>query len=277
MTAVEKYSEAIALYRDSDLSQVEICKQLGLSVKAFSRYLCRRHRDLLMRRYGIESDSDTRKIHENKGQTSSTRAKYGDAIAACDSAEYIRMNVSEIARHFGVSASGLSNQLRAHYPDIIERREIERRRLGIADNKHRGAHKGSKLAYAEAVRILGERDVTVKEAADICGVSFTGLRQYLQFYCKDLLKDRSDRRRKGMEEPRIGALSGNGTIRLPRPEIIEKYREAVKLYETTRLTEREIARRTGVGVPEFHNHLRIWHYNLILERRKRHRVSKRPR
>lgn len=277
MTAAEKYSDAVALYRDSGLSQVEICKQLGLSVKAFSRYLCRQHRDLLMQRYGIEGDDASRKLHDNKGQTSATRAKYGNAIEACDSTEYIQLNVSEIARRFGVSASGLSNQLRAHYPDIIERREAERRRLGIADNKHRGAHNGSKEAYAEAVKLLGERDITVKEAADICGVSFTGLRQYLQFYCKDLLKDRSARRRKGMEEPRIGALSGNGTIRLPRPEIIEKYREAVKLYETTRLTEREIARRTGVGVPEFHNHLRIWHYGLILERRKRLRVSKRAR
>lgn len=267
MTAASKYSEALALYRDTDMTQTEICKRLNLSVKAFSRYLCRRHRDILMQRHGMEGTDPERKLHDGKGQTPITRAKYSNAIMACDNTDFIEMNVSEIARIFGVSASGLANQLRAHYPDIIERRERERQRLGIADNKHRGAQTGSKLAYAEAVKLLGERDITVKEAAHECGVSFTGLRQYLQFYCKELLRERSDRRRRGMEQPRIGTLSGNGTIRLPKPEMIEKYKDAVRLYKETSLTEKEIAERCGVNIPEFHSHMRTWHQNLIKDRR----------
>ena len=60
--------------------------------------------------------------------------KYKDAIAACDSMEYIEYNISQIARIFNVDCSSLASQLRRHYTDIVPRREQERRRIGITVN-----------------------------------------------------------------------------------------------------------------------------------------------
>lgn len=266
MSAGEKYSKAIELYRDTDLSQAEICRRLGLSVKAFSRYLCREHRDLLVARHGVQTDDPSCKLHGGKGQSMASYKKYHDAITACGSMDYLRYNVSEIAHMFGLSGSALSNQLRVHFPDVLEWRESERKKRGWADNKHRGASKSTKKLYAPAVEMLRVKDVTIKEAAELCGVSFTGLRQYIQFYCKDLMNQRSEKRKKGQNEPRIGTVAGNGKIRRPSESSAERFAEAVTLYKYTDLTEKEIAERTGVSQSAFHNHIRTWHRHLILAR-----------
>ncbi|MDE6085828.1 MAG: hypothetical protein K2G40_05445, partial [Muribaculaceae bacterium] len=144
------------------------------------------------------------------GQSRVTHAKYKDAIAACDDAEYISYNVSQIATLFHVSPSGLANQLRRHYPEIIDRREAERQRLGIADSRHRGVRSWARQQYAEAVMHLRDSNDSVEETARIFNLSFTGLKQHLDFYHKALEKNRAERRSdaRGCKTP--GALTGNG-------------------------------------------------------------------
>lgn len=266
MTAAEKYSAALNLYSSTGMSISEISARCGVSRKAFANYIQRNHRELMYRRHGIDPSAAGRKLWAAKGQKPATRAKYRRAVEACDSEEYIDLNISQIARLFGVDASGLSNQLKTHYSEILERRENERQRLGIADNHRRGARVSTQEAYAEPLRLLIETDMTIEEAAEACAVSFTGLRQYILHYHKELVAARESRRAEGKKKPGIGRMSGNGSIRRPRAAEAEKYAEAVELYRSTSLTAREICAITGHDSRAFGNHMRMWHQRLIFER-----------
>lgn len=256
-----RYSEAIELYRTSDMPITEICSREGISTPAFSSYLRRRHRDLLFARHGIEiSPEEARKsrLRKKSGQTPAAHAKYKDAVTACDDIRFIEYNVSQIAAAFGLSPQGLGRQLRNHFPEVIERREKERRRLGINDNAHRGVKKISEETYAAAVGHLSDSDDTIRQTADLFGVSFNGLREHILFYHKDVTGKRAAKRERGKGEKEPGKITGKGNRHLPSPRQVEKYKEAVELCRTTSMTREAIAKATGVSEGGLGNYLRMW-------------------
>ena len=120
-----------------------------------------------------------------------------------------QMNISEIARMFGVSETGLGNFLRLHYSDILERREKERMKRGIGDNKKRGARRHSVEMYDKAVKMYNTTEKTISEVAEDCKVSLGGLSQYMRFYHKAVIRKRSAEREKAKRQNRIGHPSGN--------------------------------------------------------------------
>lgn len=203
-SAEEKYREAIELYGSSELTLTEISRRCGVTRTGLAAYIRRRHRDLMFQRHGEDTDMDGRhRLRNPTGQSAATHRKYRDAILACDDSRYVDMSVSEIAREYGLNPSGLGNQLRMHYPDILRRREEERQRRGLARNIHPGPRGKSVEMYAEAVELLQTRDISIRDAARACSVSFTGLRQHVQFYHKDLTASRRGRREKGREVPKL--------------------------------------------------------------------------
>lgn len=277
-TAADKYREAIELYKTTDLALGEISKRCGVTRTGLSAYIYRCHRDLMLRRNGI-SGNPQKNIRKNKGQRPETREKYREAIEACDSEKYIELNVSQIARLFNLDGPALANQLRAHYPDVIPRREAERRRRGIADNIQRGVRKSTREIYAAAIELLQNSDITIEDAANTTGVSYSGLHQHLIFYHKNIADERATRREAAKHTPKIGTVSGNGRIRAMSEAVDKKYAEGVELYRTTDLSVKEIAQRIGVNVSAFRMHLRLWHSTLMLERRSStppHNSSDRP-
>ena len=177
----EKYSDAITLYVETGLSIKQICEQTGVGFSAFSSYLSTHHRDLILKRHNLTEFKNV-KLRGKKGQTTAAHYKYKDAIDACDSMEYIEYNISQIARIFNVDCSSLASQLRRHYPDIVPRREQERRRIGITVNLQYGARKWSKEEYATAIEMLQSSDKTIEEVAEACNVSYTGLREHILAY-----------------------------------------------------------------------------------------------
>lgn len=264
-----KYREALELYRTTDMTVEAICARTKSSVRGFRSYIHRFHRDLLLARHNLKaSPEEASEIRLNKGvgQRASTHAKYREAIEACDSMEYIEFNVSEIARMFHLSPSALANQLRSHYPDIQERRERERSRSGIYDNHHRGVTPGTERQYAEATEHLRESEDTIRQTAELYGVSYSGLREHLLYYHKDLILRRADRRKKAVHDKRPGEINGGGGRHAPSPESVDKYSEAVLLYSTTALTYNEVAEATGVTPQGLRYHLRMWHPDIIAKR-----------
>ena len=191
---VAKYRPAYELYTATDLSIAEICRQCGISISGFSRYIGIYHRHLMLERNGIKcsrEEADGIKMNQRRGQRPETHAKYKEAIAACDSMDYIEYNVSEIAREFGLTGTNLGRQLRTHYPEVLEFRERARQRLGLDDGLPRGTRPWCKEQYAEAVELLqADRYITVQEAAELCNVSYSGLEQHLIFYHKELVENR---------------------------------------------------------------------------------------
>jgi len=260
---VEKYREAVGLYGSTTLSVRAICVRCGVSYAGFRSYLYKHCRDLLLLRHGVAASSEADAVHTRlrgrRGQTAAARAKYGDAIAACGDATYAEYNVSQIAHMFGLDPAGLSNQLRAHYPAVLERRERERRRLGLADNQQRGLRPCCRERYAGAVELLRTTELTLAEAAERCGVSFTGLRQHVCFYHKDLQQARSRMRERARTQKTKGRVTGSGRRHEPTSAARERYREAVRLYRDTPMTIKEICEMLGFNLHSFSSYLRVWH------------------
>lgn len=267
MSADEKYRAALQLYRETDLSITEISRECGVSRGGFASYIQRHHRALMFARHGVEAGSAEMRIRKPEGQLPSTHAKYKAAVEACDSEDYIHLNVSQVARLFHLDCTALNNQLKTHYPEILDRREKERLRRGVADNFLRGARKSAVETYAEAIELLRRSDKTIEEAADACRISFTGLRQHVLIYHKDIVEMRRDRRREGQLVPRVGRVSGNGQIRRPDKKCIGRFSRAVELYRTSTLPVKEICAATGTDMQAFKNHLRMWHKDLMFKRR----------
>lgn len=156
--------------------------------------------------------------------------------------------------------------MRRHYPDILPRREAERKRRGVADNLPRGVKVSSREAYADAVRLLQTSDMTFAAAAEKCGVSPSGLEAHIHFYHPQLKTEREKRREKGKESSEIGALMGNGLVRAPRQDKTDEFAEAVELFRSTGMTYAEIAEKTGVSETGLIWHIRKWHRPLLFAR-----------
>ncbi len=266
-----KYRPALELYAATDLSIAEICRQCGISTSGFSRYIGIYHRHLMLERNGIKCDREEAgdiKISQRRGQRPETHAKYKEAIAACDSMDYIEYNVSQIAREFGLDGTNLGRQLRTHYPEVLEFRERSRQRLGLDDGLPRGTRSWCREQYAEAVELLrADRYVTVQEAADRCNVSYSGLEQHLIFYHKELVDNRIKVRKKAVRQQRKGKITGRGTLHTPKPETVEVYAEALHLYRTTPMSVRKIAKQIGVSLRGFYDYLQTWHKDLVCQRK----------
>lgn len=213
---VEKYRRAIELYATTPMPCCEICRTCGVTASGLQAYIGKYHRHLMLARNGVtchREDADGIKLNMFRRQKPATRLKYKEAIEACDSMDYIAMNVSQIAREFGLDGTNLGRQLRTHYPEIQEFRERARLRLGLNDNLPRGSRSFCIKQYAAAVELLkGDVYITVQEAAERCGVSYAGLEQHLLFYHKELVGSRIKTRNKALRQQRKGKITGRGTV-----------------------------------------------------------------
>lgn len=265
-----KYAEAVELYACTDMPLNKIAEACGASMGALGNYLRRYWRELVLLRHHL--DVDEGKAHEVKllqagKQSAQAHEKYKNAVEACDSMAYIDLNVSQVARKFGVEGTPLANFMRVHYPEILTRREEVRRKLGINDNVWHGARRECVEQYADAVELYRDTDLTIPAVAEKCGVSESGLSQHLRFYHKDVLAGKRKERKEATGRKReYGQLLGNGQKYKPSPETERKYADALSLYKTTSLTMKEIVKRTGVSAEGFRWYVHKWHKDLVLER-----------
>lgn len=174
---------------------------------------------------------------------------------------YIEFNVSEIARMFGLNPTALTSQMRVHYPDVLPTREAVRLRMGISDNKQRGARRTSIEEYTSALELYRTSDLSIPQVAEKCGVSKSGFSQFMRFYHHDVIEARSKKRVLAAADDQIcrGTLSGNGRLYGPRPETDALYSRAMELYRNTALTLSEIARQTGVPPEGLRAYIDRWH------------------
>ncbi|MDE6512032.1 MAG: transcriptional regulator [Muribaculaceae bacterium] len=261
--ARSKYAAAVELYASSSLTIREIAEETGLTPKALSKHLSTHCRHLLYKRYGMAVPPNDRpiRIKSPRGQSRATHLKYKEAIEACGDIAYVEFNVSQIARIFGLNPTGLSAQLKVHYPDIIPARETLRKRLGIADRLQRGAKASSRSAYAEAVTLYRDSDLTIREVADRFGISASGLGQHMRHYHHDTIAAKARSRRESKRDTydrREGALSGNGQLYGPHPQTSRLYERAFELYNEGRKTISEVVRETGVPPAGFRHYLDQW-------------------
>lgn len=192
-----KYEAAVDIYANTNTPIRKIAAECGVGVSGLKAYLQRHWRVLMLRRHGINTEGkDPKNIRYYKpdGGTYIAAQKYNDAIQACNSVNYIDLNISQIARKFGLDGTALANFIRIHSPEILPQREMLRTKLGLSDNIHRGVRMVCAEMYSEAVRMYETTNMTVKAVAEYCNVSEGGLFQHLRFYHKDLLKKKKELR-----------------------------------------------------------------------------------
>lgn len=271
-----KYEEAVEMYADSKLPLCKIAVKCNVSLGGLGSYLRRYWRELILRRRGISyegKDPKDIKIVSSGQPSIVSKAKYAEAVEACKSLEYIDLNVSQVARKFNVNGTALANYMRLHYEEIPIWRENVRRMLGIGDNVHRGVRPECEEQYVLAVEMYKSTDKTIPEIAEICQVSIGGLSQHMRFYHKKVIRKRKAERKAAKKNRIIGKICGNGQIHCPQQKTVEKYREALELYKNSNLIIKEIVRKTGVPLEGFRNYLRVWHRDLMLERRGGEKVD----
>lgn len=271
-----KYEEAVEMYADSKLPLCKIAVKCNVSLGGLGSYLRRYWRELILRRRGISYEGKNPKDIKivSSGQPSIvSKAKYTEAVEACKSLDYIDLNVSQVARKFNVNGTALANYMRLHYEEIPIWRENVRRMLGIGDNVHRGVRPECEEQYASAVEMYKSTDKTIPEIAEICQVSIGGLSQHMRFYHKEVIRKRKAERKAAKKNRIIGKICGNGQIHCPQQKTVEKYQEALGLYKNSNLIIKEIVRKTGVPLEGFRNYLRVWHRDLMLERRGGEKVD----
>lgn len=271
-----KYEEAVEMYADSKLPLCKIAVKCNVSLGGLESYLRRYWRELILRRRGISyegKDPKDIKIVSSGQPSIVSKAKYAEAVEACKSLEYIDLNVSQVARKFNVNGTALANYMRLHYEEIPIWRENVRRMLGIGDNVHRGVRPECEEQYVLAVEMYKSTDKTIPEIAEICQVSIGGLSQHMRFYHKEVIRKRKAERKAAKKNRIIGKICGNGQIHCPQQKTVEKYREALELYKNSNLIIKEIVRKTGVPLEGFRNYLRVWHRDLMLERRGGEKVD----
>lgn len=266
-----KYAEAVRLYAETDMTMKDIATQCGLTRGALCQYIRRNERKLMLRRHNMATDIEDLvdvKIIQSGQESAKAHEKYKEAVEACKSMDYIGLNVSQIAKMFGVKPTGLANFMRIHFPDVIPDRELIRQQQGLADNTHRGMSTSAKTQYAEAVELYRTTDMTMPQIAKHCKVSEHGLSQHLRFYHKDILLEKRLKRKqaKEAEKKRKGDLLGNGRANRPLPKVVMKYAAALALYKSTDMTMKDIVAKTGVPAQGFRFYLHKWHKELVLER-----------
>lgn len=154
----------------------------------------------------------------------------------------------------------LRNQLKRHFPDVIPNRDKLRRQLGLAKQPIRGLKPSTTAKYAPAIAMLRETDLTVKEVAEKCKVSFYGLQQHLLFYHKDVAEKRLAQRTQALSKTlrRGDKDSCNRTVG-SRSEAEALYADAIELYRTTSRTATDIAVELGFNPHNLISYIQRWY------------------
>lgn len=127
-----------------------------------------------------------------------------------------------------------------------------------------GQRDETQLRYADAVQACGSifyLDKTISEISRLFGHNEECLRNQLKRHFPDLVPERNRLRKElgFVKKARKGAFDSTN----------EKYAAAVELLRKTKLTIREVAEVTGVGVSGLQQHVLFYHHDLANERLQR--------
>ena len=204
------------------------------------------------------------------GQSPETEQKYREAVQACMSIMNLSLNVADIARMYSLDPQCLRGQLKRHYPEVIPRRNELRAMLGYAVLDQSRLHQSSMEKYVPAVKMLKETDLTVKEVAERCGVTYLGLQQHLIYYHKDVAELRLGKRMQALSGPvPVGEKDCNNRPVGPSATMQARYAPAIKMARETDLPLTEIALRCGVEPRGLQGYVQKWHRDLMEERQRK--------
>lgn len=190
-STVEKYAEALYLYRTTPMSIIQIAKKTGVSKKGFYAYLHSWHKDLVCQRRNIPYKEDEHTdFSQARKYNPATAAKYAEAIhrlKECD------LPTAVIAAEFGLHPETFRNYLKEHEPELYARHRMVKAGNGrVMSNR-------SMDKYGEAVRLYGETHESLKSLARRFGVNECSLRDFIKRHFPELTKLRKKQSQKDSE------------------------------------------------------------------------------
>ena len=294
--AVEKYAEAVHLYRTTPMSIAQIAKKTQVSTKGLYGFLQTWHQDLICQRNEIPYEEgkpvDWSKVRK---YNPATKAKYAEAIARLRESE---LPTTTVAAEFGLHPECFRAYLKEHEPELYARK-------GMVKTDNGGTALGRSMEkYDEAIRLYGTTTESLKSLAGRFGVNACSLRQFIERHFPELIEQRQEllhaeaiRKLKESELPinKVAAELGlrakdfrqylkehepelyarEDKVKIDRRSMIfsrsmAKYGEAVHLYATTTETLKSLASRFGVNACSLRQFIQ-WNFPELIERRQKMR------
>lgn len=217
---VEKYAEALHLYRTTPLSARKIARQTGLPIKGFYRYLQTWHMDLVCARRntpyeeGQQVDwSQVRKYNP------ATKAKYADAIARLKESD---LTTAAVAAEFGLQPECFRQYLKEHEPELYTRQ-------GMAQTENgRAVSRRSMAKYAEVIRLYGSTSESLRSLARRFGLNDCSLGQFIKRHFPEAVEEhrRAVERDREYEATDAASVSVPASSPVARPVTEAKYPDA---------------------------------------------------
>jgi transposase-like protein len=178
---VEKYGEALKLYRDTDLDVKEIVRRTAVSLSGFRFYLREWHRDLILERRGGEADGDEDWIdlNQRKRYSKAVANKYAAAIAKLKAGGH---TTSAVASEYGFHPEVFRDYLHKHEPELAGTLGMKRDRNGkLTASK-------AEEKYGEALRLYETTGESLKSIAARLGLVYNSIGGYVRRHYPELIR-----------------------------------------------------------------------------------------
>lgn len=260
MIEVEKYEEALKLYREENRKRVDVCRQFGLDYHAFTYFLKTHHPELINRH------SPKRLSGGNLHKKEEAERKYRKAVRLAETSD---LTYKEIAEKTGVTAIGLTSHIQRYHRDLMLRRQgVSVSKREAANVKLRKREAGMALTTEEKYRkavaaCLDENYITwpISQIAREYGLQAVNLLTHLRNRHPELLEQREKMR----EERGISDNRQRGA----RESTMRKYAPAIELLRSSDKTIEQVAEECRVGLAGLRTHLLQYHRDVVEQRRER--------
>ena len=179
---IEKYAEALHLYRTTPMSARKIAKRTGVSIRGFYDYLQTWHKDLVCERKGIPYEegkpvdwSSVRKYNPD------TAAKYADAIARLKEGG---LTMAKVAAEFGLHPECFRQYLKEHEPELhacLGMKKTEKGKMVSPKSMEK---------YKEAIHLYETTSESLKSIARRFGLNDCSLGQFIKRHFSELIERR---------------------------------------------------------------------------------------
>ena len=192
--------------------------------------------------------------------------KYAEAVRIYSETD---TRLSDIARRFGLTPSGLSVYIARHHRDILLKK-YGIVTLDCAKRIKQGAGQSvyAYRKYKAAIRACSDIafiEYNISQIAEMFGHNATSLASQLHFHYPDVIPER--------EKKRLELGLADNHRRGPRPECVEAYSQAVAMYRDTDMTVRDVAEACKVSAGGLSQHLQFYCKSVVRQKADR-RISR---
>lgn len=245
--AIERYSEAVQMLRETDLTLTEVAAHCGLSASGLQQHLLFYHRDVAEKRLGQRLtvlDNDALQAGEKDcnnrphGPKAASRSRYAPAIEMLQTTD---IPLVEVAKRCKLSPGNLRAYARKWHPDLMlsrRRQREEQAAAARADSLARKTESKTSQAqrlYSPAVEMI-RGGMNLSKAAAAIGADVSRLSAWMKKHHPQVLEE-----------------AGIGMIRLENGEYVSRgrYRKFLPVAEYLKLHPAEstqaVASRFGVA------------------------------